>query len=123
MAERTRGRLQGGPTSNARKQLEAALLQAGPACARSLPHLCEIGANLEAKGVALKVLDQATDTSTPTGRLMFNILGAIPQFEVELIRERMLVGIAKARAEGKYKGRAPTARARPTTSASLVTLA
>jgi DNA invertase Pin-like site-specific DNA recombinase len=43
---------------------------------------------------------------------MFNLLGAIAQFERELTRERMLVGIAKARAEGKYKGRAPTARAK-----------
>jgi DNA invertase Pin-like site-specific DNA recombinase len=43
---------------------------------------------------------------------MFNMLGAIAQFERELIRERMLVGIAKAKAEGKYKGRAPTARAK-----------
>jgi DNA invertase Pin-like site-specific DNA recombinase len=67
---------------------------------------------LEAKGVALKVLDQAIDTSTPTGRLMVNLLGSIAQFERELTRERMLVGIAKARAEGKYKGRAPTARAK-----------
>jgi len=58
------------------------------------------------------VLDQAIDTSTPTGRLMFNLLGAIAQFERELTRERMLVGIAKAKAEGKYKGRAPTARAK-----------
>ena len=59
-----------------------------------------------------KVLDQAIDTSTPTGRLMFNLLGSIAQFERELTRERMLVGIAKARADGKYKGRAPTARAK-----------
>ena len=64
--------------------------------ARSVPHLCEIGAKLDAKGVALKVLDQAIDTTTPTGRLMFNMLGAIAQFERELTRERMLVGIAKA---------------------------
>ena len=41
---------------------------------------------------------------------MFNMLGAIAPFERELIRERMLVGIAKAKAEGKYRGRAPTAR-------------
>ena len=80
--------------------------------ARSVPHLCEIGKRLDAKGVGLKVLDQAIDTTTPTGRLMFNMLGAIAQFERELIRERMLVGIAKAKAEGKYKGRAPTARAK-----------
>ena len=56
------------------------------------------------------MLDQAIDTSTPTGRLMFNLLGSIAQFERQLTRERMLVVIAKARAEGKYKGRAPTAR-------------
>src|SRR6476646_5323806 len=116
-----------------REQLEAALdfVREGDVfvrckldrLARSVPHLCEIGVNLEAKGVALKVLDQAIDTSTPTGRLMFNLLGAIAQFERELTRERMLVGIAKARAEGKYRGRAPTARARLTRCASFVTLA
>jgi DNA invertase Pin-like site-specific DNA recombinase len=78
--------------------------------ARSVSHLCDIGERLDVKGVGLKVLDQAIDTTTPTGRLMFNMLGAIAQFERELIRERMLVGIAKAKAEGKYRGRAPTAR-------------
>jgi DNA invertase Pin-like site-specific DNA recombinase len=78
--------------------------------ARSVPNLCEIGQRLDGKGVGLKVLDQAIDTTTPTGRLMFNMLGAIAQFEREPIRERMLVGIAKAKAEGKYRGRAPTAR-------------
>ena len=78
--------------------------------ARSVPHLCVIGKRLDAKNVGLKVLDQAIDTTTPTGRLMFNMLGAIAQFERELTRERMLVGIAKAKAEGKYRGRAPTAR-------------
>jgi DNA invertase Pin-like site-specific DNA recombinase len=66
-----------------REQLEAALdfVREGDVfvcckldrLARSVPHLC--GARLEAKGVALKVLDQAIDTSTPTGRLMFNLLG------------------------------------------------
>jgi DNA invertase Pin-like site-specific DNA recombinase len=80
--------------------------------ARSVPDLCEIGARLEEKGVTLKVLDQAIDTATPTGRLMFNMLGAIAQFERELTRERMLVGIAKAKVAGKYKGRKPTARAK-----------
>jgi DNA invertase Pin-like site-specific DNA recombinase len=104
-----------------REQLEAALEYAREGdvlvvtkldrLARSVPHLCEIGKRLDAKGVGLKVLDQAIDTTTPTGRLMFNMLGAIAQFERELIRERMIVGIAKAKAEGKYRGRAPTARA------------
>ena len=80
--------------------------------ARSVSHLVVIGERLEAKGVALKVLDQAIDTSNSTGRLMFNMLGAIAQFERELMLERQREGVAKAKAEGKYKGRAPTARAK-----------
>jgi DNA invertase Pin-like site-specific DNA recombinase len=106
--------------SGQRAQLEAAIdyARAGDGLvvtkldrlARSVPHLVSIGAQLEAKGVALKVLEQAIDTSTSTGRLMFNMLGAIAQFERELMLERQREGIAKAKAEGKYKGRAPTAR-------------
>ena len=73
--------------------------------ARSVAHLVEIGGRLEAKGIALKVLDQAIDTSAPSGRLMFNRLGSIAQFERELMLERQREGIARAKAEGKYKGR------------------
>jgi DNA invertase Pin-like site-specific DNA recombinase len=80
--------------------------------ARSVAHLVSIGEKLDAKGVSLKVLEQSIDTSTPTGRLMFNMLGAIAQFERELMLERQREGVAKAKAEGKYKGRAPTARAK-----------
>ena len=72
--------------------------------ARSVFHLVTIGERLEDKGVALKVLEQAIDTSNCTGRLMFNMLGAIAQFERELMLERQREGIAKAKAEGKYKG-------------------
>ena len=80
--------------------------------ARSVAHLVSIGERLGAKGVSLKVLEQSIDTSTPTGRLMFNMLGAIAQFERELMLERQREGVAKAKLEGKYKGRAPTARAK-----------
>jgi DNA invertase Pin-like site-specific DNA recombinase len=52
------------------------------------------------------------DTATPTGRLMVNLLGSIAQFEREVMLERQREGIAKAKAEGKYKVRAPTARAK-----------
>ena len=105
-----------------REQLEAALDYARDGdtivvtkldrLARSVSHLVAIGARLEAKGIALKVLEQAIDTSTSTGRLMFNMLGAIAQFERELMLERQREGIAKAKAEGKYRGRTPTARAK-----------
>jgi DNA invertase Pin-like site-specific DNA recombinase len=49
------------------------------------------------------------DTTTPEGRLQFNLFAAIAQFEREVMLERQKVGIAKAKADGKYKGRKPTA--------------
>src|SRR5271166_3416703 len=75
--------------------------------ARSVANLCEIEAKLHAKGASLKVLMPQLDTSTPIGRLVFNMVGAIAQFEREIMLERQREGIAKAKAEGKYKGRAP----------------
>jgi len=80
--------------------------------ARSVKDLNDIVAKLDAKGVAVKILAINVDTSTPTGKLMFNMLGSIAQFERELMLERQREGIAKAKAEGKYKGRQPTAMAK-----------
>ncbi len=80
--------------------------------ARSVADLVRITEVLAGKGVALKILDMNLDTSTPTGKLMLNLLGSIAQFERELMLERQREGIAKAKADGKYKGRAPTARAK-----------
>ena len=80
--------------------------------ARSVANLCEIEAKLHAKGASLKVLTPQLDTSTSIGRLVFNMVGAIAQFEREIMLERQREGIAKAKAEGKYKGRAPTAMAK-----------
>jgi DNA invertase Pin-like site-specific DNA recombinase len=80
--------------------------------ARSVPHLVEIQQRLEAKGVALRILDMNLDSSTAQGRLMVNVLGSIAQFEREIMLERQREGIAKAKAEGKYKGRKPTAVAK-----------
>jgi DNA invertase Pin-like site-specific DNA recombinase len=73
--------------------------------ARSISDLITISQNLEAKGAALQVLHQNIETETPAGRLFFAIMGAIGQFETELRRERQMEGIAKAKAEGAYKGR------------------
>ncbi|MER8604796.1 recombinase family protein [Mesorhizobium sp. M1233] len=78
--------------------------------ARSVADWCQIVAQLEAKNVGLRILNINVDTTTPTGRLMLNMLGSIAQFERELMLERQREGIAKAKAEHKFKGRAPTAR-------------
>ena len=78
--------------------------------ARSVRHLGEIVDELEGKKVGLRVLDLGLDTSNATGKLMLNVLGAVAQFEREIMLERQREGIAKAKAEGRYKGRKPTAR-------------
>jgi DNA invertase Pin-like site-specific DNA recombinase len=78
--------------------------------ARSVSDLVGITKDLKAKGVELRILALNLDTSTPTGKLMLNLLGSIAEFERELMLERQREGIAKAKADGKYKGRAPTAR-------------
>lgn len=80
--------------------------------ARSVPHLLEILDALKSKGAELSVLAMGIDTGTPTGKLMLTILGGIAEFEREIMLERQREGIAKAKAEGKYKGRKPTARAK-----------
>ncbi len=80
--------------------------------ARSTAHLVEITDGLEAKGACIHILDLGVDTGTATGRLMLTMLGAIAQFERETMLERQRDGIAKAKAEGRYKGRKPTARAK-----------
>ncbi len=74
---------------------------------RSLPHLIETVQKLEAAGVALKSLTEGIDTTTPNGRLIFHLFGALAQFERELIRERTVAGLAAARARGRKGGRPP----------------
>ncbi|MBF0283722.1 MAG: recombinase family protein [Magnetococcales bacterium] len=80
--------------------------------ARSTSNLVEITSALEKKGANLRILDLGMDTGTPTGRLMLNLLGAIAQFEREIMLERQREGISRAKELGKYKGRKPTARSR-----------
>ena len=83
--------------------------------ARSVADLSAIIERLDDKGVSLRILAMGggtVDTATPTGRLTVNMLGAVAQFERELMLERQREGIAKAKVAGRYKGRAPTARAK-----------
>ena len=78
--------------------------------ARSISHLWKIIDALEGKCVGLRVLDIGIDTKSATGKLVLTLLGGINQFEREMMLERQREGIARAKAEGKYKGRKPTAR-------------
>ncbi len=72
--------------------------------ARSTADLLKIAEELETLGAGLEVLNINLDTKTPTGKLMLTMLGAVAQFERELMLERQAEGIAKAKAAGKYKG-------------------
>ena len=80
--------------------------------ARSVADLLNIIGRLEAKKVALRVLSmsgtQTLDTGTAVGKLMLAVIGAVGQFEREMMLERQREGIAKAKAQGRYKGRVPT---------------
>lgn len=80
--------------------------------ARSVKHLLEIVDVLEKKGAHLKILDPDLDTSSSTGTFLLTTLGAVAAFEREIMLERQREGIAKAKADGLYKGRKPTARAK-----------
>lgn len=73
--------------------------------ARSVVDLHSIAKELSEKEVDLIATEQSIDTTTPQGRLMFNMLGAIAEFETDLRRERQLEGIERAKADGKYNGR------------------
>src|SRR5712691_9748596 len=101
----------------ARPELDAALDYARPGdvlvitrlsrAMRSLRHLLALAEDLRDGGVGLKVLRQDIDTTTPTGRLVFHILGAIDEFQRELIVEGTMEGLASARARGRAGGRKP----------------
>lgn len=78
--------------------------------ARNTRHLLEITELLDKKGVSLNIMNLGIDTSTPTGKLMLTMIGAIATFEREMMLERQAEGIAIAKLNGKYTGRKPTAR-------------
>jgi DNA invertase Pin-like site-specific DNA recombinase len=74
---------------------------------RSLEHLIALSKDLQTRGVDLVVLDQGIDTSTPVGRMFFQILGSIAEFEHALMSERTIDGLVAARARGRTGGQKP----------------
>src|SRR5215216_1916823 len=72
---------------------------------RSLKHLIEVVAGLAERGIGFKSLTEQIDTTTPGGKLIFHVFGALAEFERDLIRERTHAGLAAARARGRLGGR------------------
>lgn len=79
---------------------------------RSLQHLMEMAALLQERKIGLAVLEQGIDTSTAAGRMFFQIIGSIAEFEHALISERTMEGLAAARARGRTGGQQPKLRKR-----------
>jgi len=80
--------------------------------ARNVMHMGELLQQIEAKGAGLVILSlgsETVDTMTATGKLILNMMVSVAQFEREMMKERQVEGIKRAKAEGKYKGRVPTA--------------
>jgi len=72
---------------------------------RSLKHLIELMAELESERIGFQSVTESIDTTTPGGKLVFHIFGALAEFERNLIRERTYAGLAAARARGRKGGR------------------
>jgi DNA invertase Pin-like site-specific DNA recombinase len=74
---------------------------------RSLCHLVDVVTGLAERGVGFRSLQEAIDTTTPGGKLVFHVFAALAEFERDLIRERTAAGLAAARARGRHGGRPP----------------
>ena len=114
-----------------RPELDRALLSANRAgdqlvitkldrLGRSLEHLIDLSKDLQSRGVDLVVLDQGIDTSTAIGRMFFQILGSVAEFEHALMSERTIDGLTAARARGRTGGQKPRLGARQVTLARLM---
>lgn len=75
--------------------------------ARSMKQLIETVEGLDARGIGFRSLTEAIDTTTPSGKLVFHIFGALAEFERSIIRERTTAGLKAARDRGKLGGRPP----------------
>jgi DNA invertase Pin-like site-specific DNA recombinase len=97
-----------------RRKFEVIVIWKLDRLARSLKQLLTIGEECRSLGVDLVSLHQNIDTTLPAGRLTFQILGAVAEFERELLRERVRAGMAQARRTGKHIGRPTLRKFQPT---------
>jgi DNA invertase Pin-like site-specific DNA recombinase len=77
---------------------------------RSLQDLVGLLGDLQARGIDLYLHQQGLDTSTPSGRMLFQMLGVFSEFERAMIRERILAGLERAKGQGRHIGRPPMAQ-------------
>ena len=88
-----------------RRKVDVVVVWALDRLARSLKQLLSIAEECRAMGVDLVSLKQNVDTTLPAGRLTFQVLGAVAEFEREMLRERVKAGMAQAKRSGKHIGR------------------
>src|ERR1700733_2836080 len=89
----------------ARKEVDMVAAWSGDTLGRSLKDLVSLLSDLQAKGVDLFLFQQGLDTSTPSGRAMFQMLGVFSEFEAAMIRDRVRTGVARAKRSGTKSGR------------------
>lgn len=89
----------------ARREMDMVAAWSVDRLGRSLTDLLDLLKELHAKGVDLFLHQQGLDTSTPSGRAMFQMMGVFAEFERAMIRERVMSGLARARDEGVQLGR------------------
>lgn len=90
-----------------RRRFDAVVVWKFDRFARSVSHLLRALENFESQGIEFVSLSEQLDTSTPTGKMVFTVLGAVAELERSLIAERVRAGLRNARAKGKRLGRPP----------------
>ena len=94
-----------------RREVDLVMVWSVDRLGRSLQRLVALLADLRAKGIDLYLHQQGIDTTTPAGKAMFQMCGVFAEFEHAMIRERVMAGLERARAEGKTLGRPRTSKA------------
>ena len=90
-----------------RKEVDMVMVWSVDRLGRSLQHLTALLSDIESKGINLYLHQQNIDTSTPSGKMLFQLLGVFAEFERSMIRERVMAGLDRARSQGKRLGRPP----------------
>jgi DNA invertase Pin-like site-specific DNA recombinase len=90
-----------------RKEIDMVMVWSVDRLGRSLQHLTTLLSDIESKGIDLYLHQQNIDTSTPSGKMLFQLLGVFAEFERSMIRERVMAGLDRARSQGKRLGRPP----------------